>query len=62
MISKQFRKKLDEKGLSVYKVSQETKIPVSTLYDWIHGRTSPSVEGVQKIAKFLDVTMEELID
>lgn len=56
-----FEKKLKEKGLTAYKVAKATGITQSTLSDWKRGRSTPKTENMQKIADFLDTTVEYLM-
>lgn len=44
--------------VTLYKVSKETKIPYSTLSDWKNGKSVPKVGKLQKIADFLNVSVE----
>ena len=44
--------------VTLYKVSKETKIPYSTLSDWKNGKSVPKVDKLQKIADFLNVSVE----
>ncbi len=55
---------ISEKNLSVYRLSKNSNIPYATLNDICNGKTSIekcSAETVYKLAKALDVTMEELL-
>jgi transcriptional regulator with XRE-family HTH domain len=47
--------------VTLYKVSKETKIPYSTLSDWKNGKSVPKVDKLQKIADFLNVSVEFLM-
>jgi transcriptional regulator with XRE-family HTH domain len=47
--------------VTLYKVSKETKIPYSTLSDWKNGKSVPKVDKLQKIADFLNVSVEFLL-
>lgn len=51
----------DEKGLTDYAVSKATGIAPSTISDWKSGRTTPKVDKLAKIARFLDVRIEDFI-
>ena len=51
----------DKKGVSDYRVSQETGITKSTFSDWKSGRSSPKIDKVKKIADYLGVTIDELL-
>lgn len=56
---------IDSKGLTPYKVSKETKIPYTTIYELYSGKRSIdlcNVQYVHRIAIYLDVTIEQLIN
>lgn len=53
-----YKKLRDKKGVSDYKVAQETGITKSTFSDWASGRSSPKIEKLQKIADFFGVSIE----
>ena len=53
-----------EKNLSVYRLSKNSNIPYATLNDICNGKTlleKCSAETVYKLAKALDITMEDLL-
>lgn len=56
-----FEKALKEKKTTIYRVSKETGIPNSILYDWKNGNSVPSTATLKKVAEHLGVTMESLI-
>lgn len=43
-------------------VAAATNIPKSTFTDWKSGRSKPKLEKLLKIAKFFNVSVEELIE
>ena len=45
----------DKKGVSDYRVSQETGITKSTFSDWKSGRSNPKIEKIKKIADYFGV-------
>jgi transcriptional regulator with XRE-family HTH domain len=57
-----FDKILQEKGITAYAVSKGTGIPGSTFSDWKSGKSSPKVDKLQKIAKYLGVKLEDLVE
>ena len=59
---KKFSKLITEKGLTPYKVSKETGISQVTLSDWKAGRSKPKVDKLQKIAIYLGVSIEDLLE
>ena len=52
----------DSKGLSDYKVAQETGIAPSTISDWKAGRTTPKADKLLAIARCLGTTVEALME
>lgn len=51
----------DKKGLTDYRVSQETGISTATLTCWKQGIYKPKVEKLKKLAKYFNVSIEELL-
>lgn len=56
-----YSKLRDEKGVTDYRVSQETGVSTATLTSWKQGIYSPKVDKLQKIAAFFEVSIEELL-
>lgn len=52
----------DRVGLTDYKVSCGTGISRSTFTEWKFGRSKPKADKLLKIARFLGVPVEELIE
>lgn len=48
----------DEKGLTDYKVSEETGIVKSTFSDWKSGRSTPKIDKLKRIADYFGVTVD----
>lgn len=59
---KKFEQLLKRDGVTVYRVSQATGIPQSTLSDWKKGKSSPKIDKVCKLAKHFDVPIEFFIE
>ena len=56
---------LNEKKISTYQCSRQSNIPYTTLLELVKGKTSIekcSAETVFRLAKALDMTMDELFD
>ena len=51
----------DSRGLTDYRVSRDTGIPSSTFTDWKNGRSKPKVEKLMILAKYFDVSIEDLL-
>ena len=56
-----YQRLLDEKGLKNADVSRGTGISNMTLSDWKNGKSTPKADKMQKIADFLDVSVDYLI-
>jgi repressor LexA len=51
-----------QRGTTVYRVSKATGIPASTFTDWKNGRSVPKAEKLLRIAKYFELTLDELLD
>lgn len=56
-----FEKLLQEHKTTIYRVSKDTGIPQTTLYEWKSGRSTPKVDKLLKIADYFKVPLETLI-
>ena len=52
---------LKEKGLTAYRVSQDTGISQATLSDWKRGKSVPKMQKMQLIADYLGVSLEYIM-
>ena len=57
-----FEELLKEKGVSAYRVAQETGVSTATLTSWKKGVYTPKPEKLQKIADYFGVQLEYLIN
>ena len=57
-----FEKLLRERKTTIYRVSKDTGIPQTTLYEWKSGRSTPKVDKLLKIAQYFGVPLEYLIE
>lgn len=57
-----YQKLLDEKCLKNADVSRATGISNMTLSDWKHGKTKPKTETMQKLADYLNVSVDYLVN
>ncbi len=55
-----FEKLLNEKGVSAYRVAQDTGVSTATLTSWKKGVYTPKPEKLQKIADYFGVQLEYL--
>ena len=56
-----FKTTLAERGLSVWKVAKETGVPAATLYDFANDAHVPSAKTLQRVADYLDVSVDYLL-
>lgn len=55
------KEQLENKGISIYRLSKETGIFEQTLYSMFNGNTSsPTLDNAVKIAKVLDIDLNKL--
>lgn len=57
-----FRQIIDKKGITPYRVAKDTGVPNSTLSDWKMGKSKPKADKLLKIANYLGINVEELIE
>lgn len=57
-----FQKLLDEHGLTIHKVSVDTGIPQTSLYEWKSGRSTPKVDKLQILAKYFGVPITYFLE
>lgn len=60
MIYDKIKKIADEKGISIRKIESETGITLGSIYHW--NEIKPSVDKVLKVAKYLNITVEKLLE
>lgn len=54
-----FNELMKENGMSIPKVSKETGIPITCLYDWKNGNSRPKLEKLLKISTLFNVDVSE---
>ena len=52
----------DARGISDYRVSEDTGITKSTFSDWKSGRSKPKVDKLLILAKYFGISVEELLE
>lgn len=53
-----FEKILKERNITAYKVGKEAGVATSTLSSWKTGKYIPKIDKLQKIAKYLGVSID----
>lgn len=57
-----FEKLVKDKETTIYRVSKDTGIPPTTLYEWGYGRCTPKVDKLLILAKYFDVPLEYFLE
>ena len=57
-----FAQLIQEKGITTYRLSKETGISQATLSDWKRGRSEPKIDKMQKIANYLEIDVDYLLN
>lgn len=60
MIYQKIKSIADSQGVSIRKIEQDTGITPSSIYHW--NEVKPSVDKVAKVAKYLGVSVEDLLN
>lgn len=60
-ISKTLKSLMSERNLSVKDLSKLSGIPVSTLHEWLGGRTPRDLVKVKKVAEALKISFNQLL-
>lgn len=56
-----FEKLLKEKGVTAYRVAQDTGVTTATLTSWKQGKYTPKKEKMQILADYFEVPLEYLL-
>lgn len=57
-----FKRLLDEKGVTAYRVSKDTGISQVVFSEWKKGKSKPKIDKLNILAKYFGVSIEEFID
>lgn len=52
----------NKKGVTDYRVSEDTKITKSTFSDWKSGRSNPKIDKLKIIADYFGVSIEYFLE
>ena len=52
----------NEKGVTDYRVSEDTKITKSTFSDWKSGRSNPKIDKLKLLADYFGVSIEYFLE
>jgi len=56
-----FRRLIENRNITPYRLAKDTGIAQSTLSDWKKGKSVPKLDKLIKIANYLNVPLEELL-
>ena len=56
------KKLMDKKGITAYRMASDLGFPQSTVSEWLSGAYTPKADKLLKIAKYLGVPVEDLIE
>lgn len=59
---KKFAMLLEETNKTIYRVSADTGISTTTLYDWRDGRSKPKVDKLTTLSKYFGVPIEYFLE
>lgn len=60
-VYRKLEKLLSKKGITFYRLSQETGIPTATFSEWKKGTYMPKIDKLMLIADYLGISVNELI-
>ena len=52
----------NKKGITDYRVSEDTKITKSTFSDWKSGRSNPKIDKLKLLADYFGVSIEYFLE
>jgi transcriptional regulator with XRE-family HTH domain len=52
----------ETKGMSLYRLSQEMRVPQQTVYSWATNRTIPDRDHMDYLCSFLDCGLDDLFE
>ena len=55
------RRILEETDTSQYKIEKDLRISGATVYHWLVGKSLPSVENLNKLANFMEISVDYLL-
>lgn len=59
---KKFKDLLSESNKTIYRVSVDTGISATTLYDWRDGRSTPKTDKLKILADYFSVSIEYFLE
>jgi transcriptional regulator with XRE-family HTH domain len=62
LLAERYRSLKEQRGVSDRQVSAVTGIAPSSLSDWATGKTVPAIDKLVEIAKYFEISVDELLD
>lgn len=59
---KNFEKLLKNTNKTIYRVSKDTEIAPTTLYDWRDGKSVPKIDKLKKLADYFGISIDYFIE
>lgn len=62
LLHRNLPKILNEKGVSFKELSEQTRVPIKTLYGWTHSPRQPSdIIKLKEVCLYLEVSLDEIL-
>lgn len=65
-MNKEFSRKMkeirNETGLTLLEIAQELNVSETTVSRWENAKAEPNIDKLKKLARILEVTVDELVD
>ena len=52
---------MQETKTTQYKIENDLKISGASMYNWLHGKTLPSVDSLIRLAKYMEISVDYLL-
>lgn len=52
---------LKKKNVTAYKMGKETGIPMTSVYDWMSGRSKPKIDNLVKLSTYFGVDLSYFV-
>ena len=59
-LAKSLKKLMFEKDIKVTQLSRATKVPATTLHNWLSGQTPKDIKQVKRVADYFSVSLDQL--
>lgn len=59
-ILQKIKSKMTEKGLTIFKLTEQTGLSENTIYNWYNRGAEPSIHALQSVCQVLGISLSEL--